>query len=653
MLQRLVIAILALALALAPLSVPAQNDSAGARHSAGAGETAEFDSGVELYRNGFLEQSLNRLRGFVIRNPQSPLVPDAYLTLARIFHDQGNCGDARPYLNRIGAGHAPAVIQLLEGSCLVQQGRAEEGIQSLQPLQDEALANGDRALLFERLGQAYGTLGQPLKALLFFRQAVELSPRRDPWLDQVHQLLRQEPNELVLEEAAFMFRGSAIGQDALLQQALRAELRGEREPAAALAGQVLADPTPFPYRDEARALLSRLGGEARAEKEALGVILPFSGRYATFAELVKRGMDLALQLHNQGNGHIRLLYRDSGAEPQFAGDAVATLANVDRVMAVAGPLTGAAAQAAAERAQSSGVPLVALSPREGLPQVGSYIFRNSLTSRQQARALARYAVSDAGMSTFGVLFPESRLGQEMLTLFSEEVTLRGGRVVAMQSYAEGATDFRRQIKLLMGKDPDAPDEAKKPKTPAPGQPAEPESPPEPPPFDALFIPDYANTVGLIAPQLAYYGLEDVAMLGINGWNSPDLIRLAGRFVEGAVFVDGFFPDSPSPVVQEFVALYRDTYNETPTILEAQAFDTAGILLYLLSRPDVSSRSDLREALASLQNYPGVTGNLAVAAAGEIERDLFLIRVESGRLVQVPFASPPSPEPGWRLPSLRP
>ncbi|NIQ94532.1 MAG: hypothetical protein GWN87_10185, partial [Desulfuromonadales bacterium] len=59
-------------------------------------------------------------------------------------------------------------------------------------------------------------------------------------------------------------------------------------------------------------------------------------------------------------------------------------------------------------------------------------------------------------------------------------------------------------------------------------------------FDALFIPDYADRVGMIAPQLAYYGIEELPLLGINGWNSPDLLRVAGAFVEGAIFVDGFF-----------------------------------------------------------------------------------------------------------------
>jgi ABC-type branched-subunit amino acid transport system substrate-binding protein len=101
-----------------------------------------------------------------------------------------------------------------------------------------------------------------------------------------------------------------------------------------------------------------------------------------------------------------------------------------------------------------------------------------------------------------------------------------------------------------------------------------------------------------------------------------------------VFVDGFFAGSPDPIVREFVALYHETHGQEPSILEAQAFDTAGLLLYLLGRPDVDSREDLRRALASVRNYPGVTGTLSVDERGEIMRELFLIRVEQGAFVQI-------------------
>ncbi|KIH77759.1 amino acid/amide ABC transporter substrate-binding protein, HAAT family [Geoalkalibacter ferrihydriticus] len=612
--QRLSAAFLALVLACIFLIAPCGANPALATEQAG-----DFQAGVELYYTGHLDEGLTRLRGFVIRNPNSPLLPQAHLYLARIFHDQDNCTAALLYLDRLPPGEQSPEAQLVRGSCLVRMGEKRAGADILLPLQDAPLTESDRSLAFGRLGQAYAALDEPLRALLFYRQALVASSMPGPWLAQVHDLLRSPIAETVLEEAAFMFHGSAIAQDARLQLALRALNRGEHERAGALVGQVMGDPTPFPYRSEARALLEQLHGGATTETATLGAILPLSGRFAPFGERMRRGMDLALSLHNQGSHQARFIYRDSGAEAQTSADNVTTLVNIDRVIAIAGPLTGAAAQSAARRAQREAAPLLALSPREGLPQEGSWVFRNSLTSRQQARALAHYAVTRAGKQTFGVLYPENRLGEELLNLFSQEVQRLGGRVVKQQSYGEDTTDFRTQIHGLLGYDPAA---------------AANRSRKRPLPFDALFIPDYADRVGVIAPQLAYYGMEKVPLLGINGWNSPDLLRLGGRFVEGAVFVDGFFIDSPQPMVREFVALYREAFDEDPTILEAQAFDSAGILLYLLSRPDVRGREDLRRHLSGLQNFPGVTGYLSADRDGELERDLFLIQVRDGRFVQL-------------------
>jgi ABC-type branched-subunit amino acid transport system substrate-binding protein len=276
--------------------------------------------------------------------------------------------------------------------------------------------------------------------------------------------------------------------------------------------------------------------------------------------------------------------------------------------------------------------MLSLSQREGLPETGEFVFRDSLTSRLQARALARYAVLERGFTGFGILHPENLLGQEMAQLFAEEVRKLGGLVVISEGYAETATDFGRQIKRLMGMDPDAPAEI----TAAEAEKRKNASGRDFPPvnFDALFIPDYADRIGMVAPQLAYYGIEGVPLLGINGWNSPELVRLAGRSVEGAVFVDGFFRYSPYPFVREFVDRYFEKYGEEPSILEAQGYDAVGILLSILDRRDIRTRDDLRLALSMLQNYPGITGATTFDFQGDADKVLFLLQVKNGNIVQI-------------------
>lgn len=503
----------------------------------------------------------------------------------------------------------------------------------LPALETEA---GDGSSVETRLPQPLPVLieakvskGEPLQALVLIHQslALQTSSSAEDLQLRAHDLLQNHLDNAQLAEAAFMFQGSALGQDALLQQAVRASARGDRATALRLTESLISSAPPFLYRPEAVRLWEQLTGKSWLQR-AIGVLLPLSGRFATFGELVRRGMDLAVERHRDtGKMPVHFLYRDTKADPVLAKRAVIELADGERVMAIAGPLTGADAQTAATQAQLSGIPLLALSQREGLPATGDQIFRNSLTSQQQAAALVRYAMGDRQLTSFAVLNPENKLGQEMTELFTREVVARGGRVVVKQSYSENATDFRRQLKLLKRENPEAPD----PPPPGPGKPAPPATPLS---FEALFIPDYADRVALIAPQLAYYGIEHVQLLGINSWNTPDLIRQGGRFVEGAVFVDGFYRYSLSPAVQEFVDRYFEKYGEEPSILEAQGYDAAAILLSILDRPDIRTRQELRLALAQMRNYPGATGTITFTPDGDTENVLFLLQVQNGSIVQV-------------------
>jgi ABC-type branched-subunit amino acid transport system substrate-binding protein len=303
------------------------------------------------------------------------------------------------------------------------------------------------------------------------------------------------------------------------------------------------------------------------------------------------------------------------------------------VMAIAGPLTGGAAAAAAEQAQRLGIPLLSLSPREGLPETGSFIFRNSLTSRQQVQTLVSYAMEQLGITTFAILHPENNLGYEMTDLFIREVQYRGGQVVATQMYDEKATDFRRQVKLLKGEDPDAP-EVDPRRTLEAGAEDDEENQGVELPFQALFIPDYADKISLIAPQLLFYGIEDVQLLGINGWNSTDLLRTTGRYLQGAIFVDGFFRDSDAPAIRQFVAAYVAAYDEEPSILEAQGFDVANILLTLLDRPEIRTRQELQQALSQIRDFQGVSGNTTFGPDGDAAKTLFLLQIDRGAMIQL-------------------
>lgn len=575
---------------------------------------------LQLYRAGRSEEALSLLRGLVVTEPTAARQAAALLTLGRIYHDLGQYREALLYLQRIPATQRTPQVQLIEGAVRIAQGEAAAAVPLLKSLEGSGLAPGDERLRLQALADGATRLNQPLQALFFLHRGLAQSQAGEagPLLQQGHALLQERLREPELAEAAFMFGGSPLGEDARLQLAKRVLARNDPAAARPLLEAVLASGVAFPWQEEARQLLAGLGaGPVVVGARSIGVALPLTGRYGTFGERVLRGMELALELHPL-NPPVQLDIRDTGGDADTAAKLVSALARTPQILALAGPLTGNEAAAAAAQAQKERLPLLTLSQRDGLAETGDMVFRNSLTSRLQVEALLSHAMDEQGLRRFAVLFPENRSGQEFRDLFTQGVRLRGGAVVASQGYAESDTDFRNQVRRLQGVEPNAADPGKNRAQ-----------------FDALFIPDYADRVALLVPQLAHYGLEQVRLLGINGWNSPNLIRLGGAAVEGAVFVDGFFAASSSPSVRTFVERYLQKYDEEPSILAAQGFDVIGILLAVLETPWVHNRDQMRQVLAQLQNYPGVTGTTSFDSQGDTVKSLFLLQVRDGQIVSYP------------------
>jgi len=593
---------------------------------------AALERAVGHYEDGRLAEAAGLLRGFLVSHAESGLAGEAYRALAAVHADLDEPQLALDYLAELPPEKILPADQLLKGRLQLQLGAVAEAVATLRSLDSDQLALAQRQQRDLLLAAGLAEQDQVQSALYFLHQALLTEGRLLPEevLSRVHVLMDAQMADHELKEAAFMYRGSPIGLLARLKLGWRALAAGRKEAARQLVNQVLAGPPGFAYRDEALTLLSQLSDPNQLQR-AVGVLLPLSGRYAAFGKLVQRGMEQA-RTDFRPAVPVRFLYRDTAGEAETAGRQVAELAIGERVMALAGPLVGNAAVAAAERAAREQIPLLALSQKEGLAAASPYIFRNSLTARLQVDALVDFAIKEQGLRTFGILHPDSRQGQMMADLFSAAVMQHGGELVARQSYLPEQTDFRRQVRLLQGLDPDAPDEEEKPEDPN-GLPGEPEKE-EPPPFEALFMPDYADRISLIAPQLPFYGLEEVQLLGTNGWNDPVLIKTAGKFVEGAVFVDGFFRHSPYPFVQEFVEDYYASHGEEPTILEAQGYDAAGILLTLLDDQRIDSRAAVRWALAQMPIFPGVTGATRFNAQGEAVKTLFLLQVQNGAITQI-------------------
>ncbi len=398
-----------------------------------------------------------------------------------------------------------------------------------------------------------------------------------------------------------------------------------------------AFPTHF-YSSKASETLALINTKLRANQYFIATVLPLSGRLAPFANDVLEGIQLAVERTREQSGtpSIGLIVKDTEADRGAFLDELSNLLTDDRLLAVIGPMLSKNLPAMAEMAQKTRVPLI--TPAATLPNIrrlGSYLFSTSLTYGLQAKRIAAYAASEQGYRRFCILHPDTIYGRELARLFAQEVRQRDGEVIAIESYKEGETDFGPQIKRLKAEDLKkyglaVPVEA----APLIGKPL---GKPQKrllytPGFDAIFIPSRSQEIGLIAAQLAYHDMK-VPLLGTNGWNSQDFARTADRTVDGAVFVDGFFVNSPSASVQDFVQRYQKRFQTMPSLFAMQGYDAARVVIEAVRR-GASSGEAVQELLMAQRDWPALTGPATFGPDGTLQRPLFLLQVKQGKFVQL-------------------
>ncbi|XGC80832.1 penicillin-binding protein activator [Bdellovibrio bacteriovorus] len=384
-------------------------------------------------------------------------------------------------------------------------------------------------------------------------------------------------------------------------------------------------------------LISHLDAAKNVKSEVVGVVLPLSGKNAAQGQRALRGLEMGLGLHIPGSG-FQLAVMDSEGNPDSARRGVERLVKEDNVIAIVGSLLSKTAPAVAAKSDELGVPSLALSQRSGLTEIGSNIFRNSLTSGMQVRALVRTAMEDLGMKKFAILYPNDAYGTEFTNIFWDEVLARGGQITAVQIYSTKETDFRLVIQRLVGtyygearmdefavRNRELQQSDKK--RSARHSNIETVLPPITD-FDAIFIPDSVKAMGQIAAMLSYNDVKNVKLLGTNLWNTKDVARRAGNFVNDLIFVDSVSPAAQTK--SRFFAEYKNVYNEDPSLIEIQAYD-AGLILRQLVASGATTRTELSSRLTQLKRFPGALGPLSMNSDREIERPLTALTVSKGEV----------------------
>ncbi|WP_300667316.1 penicillin-binding protein activator [Desulfoluna sp.] len=597
-----------------------------------------FVRAEEAFSAHHVDQALALYGELVNRFPESHVAAAALLKQGMIYGSMKAFSDAEAALARVSSEYpkSPFVsVALVESLNLSYRmgdfiGVIRKGVQ----IPDTLSPPDYRVRKYAIMGDAYLALGDRVDAVGAYFTACDMvlpSERRS-----VVARLRKTVVGLTLAETQEMLsrtHGKEKRGYLLLQRMKALAEGGQVDEALQGANDFLSLYLEHPVREEAVAFRELLS-QSHFNPKVLGCLLPFTGRYADYGRQAKEGIELAFQTvaASRGLDDFQLIFRDTGSDDEMTRQAVRELVEVG-ASTILGPVGNV--EAATAEAQLRGVPMIAMTGKEGITASGDFIFRNFLTPRMQVRSVVSYAFQVLGINDFVILYPDEPYGREFMHLFWDEVARYGGEVRGVEAYDAKTVDFSSVIKKVTGlwyNRPVTGDE-----TPSWGRTLAEwsEASGAVVDFEAIFIPDGGKNLELILPQLDFHDLGGVYTLGTNLWHNAALRKDVSGHLGHSIFPGGFFARSRAPQVQQFVKAFRDAYGRTPDYIEAVAFDSASLVLGLLADKAPATRGAVRDALLAVNAFPGVTGSTSFDATGDADKTLTLLKGQKRRFVEVP------------------
>lgn len=315
------------------------------------------------------------------------------------------------------------------------------------------------------------------------------------------------------------------------------------------------------------------GGSASTGEDdpiKIGTIMPISGPVSAYGTQSRDAINMAVEEINANGGvlgrPLEVIVEDDEANPEKTKNAFTKLVTNDGVIGIIGALTSKCSLAITADAQARQIVMISpSSTNDTVTDAGDYIFRACYNDSFQGQVVAQYAFETLAAKNAAILFDNTNDYSKGLTEnFKAKFEELGGTIVSEESYATGDMDFNAQLTKIKSTNP-----------------------------DVLFIPDYYNTVSLIAKQVRTQGLT-IPMLGADGWD--EIANNAGDEVVGSFYSNHYSPGADDADVKAFVENYTAKYDIEPNALAALAYDATYILADAIEKAGSTDPEAIKAAM---------------------------------------------------------
>ncbi len=351
----------------------------------------------------------------------------------------------------------------------------------------------------------------------------------------------------------------------------------------------------------------------------IGQVVPLTGPMSVYGQGARRGAQLAIEKTNLSEPVIKrkvgLITEDGRGTAEASLVAARKLVEEGGVRALLiGPRTPLDA-VAIPVAVDAVIPVISSAAHGGSPS-GSE-FRIGFPDSAQGHALASFAREELKAERAAVLQEaDNAYSAGLAEAFARRFNEAGGTIVSRGSYAAGDTGFRAQLGAVRARlRGDGP--------------------------IVLFVPGNSAEAARITRQAREMELG-FFLMGGDGWHTSTLLEEGGEALNGAYFATHFTSERHAPPAEGFVEAYKTLYGREaePDAAAALAYDAVMLLIDAMRRAGTDDPSALRDTLAGMDGFPGITGIIDFDARGNAAaKPVVIMRVANGQLSYVKTMGP--------------
>jgi branched-chain amino acid transport system substrate-binding protein len=348
---------------------------------------------------------------------------------------------------------------------------------------------------------------------------------------------------------------------------------------------------------------SGTGEECRIDEAVkVGAVLSLTEAAAFAGGYQREGIEMAFEELNAAGGvEYELIVEDDKTSVEDSVVAFEKVINRDKVSVIVGPTLSNMAFTTFPDADSAGVPALGISTTaEGIPDLGDYIFRDSLPEEVALAASIPAAKEALGVTKVAVLYDSAdEFTASAYNTITDVLVEEGVEVVVDESFETTDTDFSAQLSKV--KDADV---------------------------DALILSALPGATVPLVKQARDLGIE-APIVGGNAFNSPVLVGNLGDAAEGLIVGGAWSAAADTTGNAEFIANYTEKYDRAPDQFAAQAYTAAHLIDQAVRADCDANREAIKDNLGQILEYDSILGTISLDESGEVTQAPFVQIIENG------------------------